>query len=69
MSEVITRGKTYFLSSESSPHGQVENVDNIEDATLFVSWKFALHLEKELEKPKSVIFSTILQKCFHIPTY
>ena len=61
MSEVSTRGKSYFLSSESKPQGRVEIFDNIEDATLFVFWKFAHHFEKELDKTQ------VSYSLFHSP--
>ena len=52
MSEVSTRGKAFILASESKPHGRVDIIDNIEDATLFVFWKFVHQCETENDKSK-----------------
>jgi len=50
MSEFSTRGKAYIIATEYKPHGRVEIVDNIDDAALFVFWKFAHHSEIENDK-------------------
>ena len=41
VSEVASRGKTFILATESMPHGCTDLFSNIEDAALFIFWKFA----------------------------
>ena len=41
VSEVPIRGKTFILATESMPHGCTDLFSNIEDAALFIFWKFA----------------------------
>ena len=41
VSEVPIRGKTFILATESMPHGCTDLFSNIEDAALFLFWKFA----------------------------
>ena len=43
VSEVPIRGKTYILATESIPHGRTDLFSNIEDAALFLFWKFACY--------------------------
>ena len=41
VSEVASRRKTFILATESTPHGCVDIFSIIEDAALFLFWKFA----------------------------
>ena len=50
VSEVPIRGKTYILATESIPHGRTDLFSNIEDAALFLFWKFARYSPRENEK-------------------
>ena len=50
VSEVASRGKTFILATESIPHGCVEIFINMEDATLFLLWKFAHYSTQENDK-------------------
>ena len=50
VSEVASRGKTCILATESIPHGCVGIFSNIEDATLFLLWKFAHYSTQEYDK-------------------
>ena len=43
VSEVPIRGKTFILATESMPHGCTDLFSNIEDAALFLFWKFACY--------------------------
>ena len=50
MSEVPIRGKTFILATESMHHGCTDLFSNIEDAALFLFWKFARYSPRENEK-------------------
>jgi len=50
MSEVATRGMALILASESMPHGCTDLFSNIEDAALYLFWKFAHYSTGENEK-------------------
>ena len=50
MSEVVSRGKTFILATESMPHGCTDLFSNIEDAALFLFWKFARYSPRENDK-------------------
>ena len=50
MSEIATRGNALILAIESMPHGRTDLFSNIEDAALFLFWKFARYSPHENDK-------------------
>ena len=59
ISYVRAKGTSYFMATEHFSHAKFEIFDKIEDATLFILWKFARVLDDPLSHEHQVSFAIV----------
>ena len=57
VSEVPIRGNTFIRATESMPHGCTDLFSNIEDAALFLFWKFACYSNDKIQISYALVYS------------
>ena len=59
MSYVRAKDTSYFMATEHFSHAKFEIFDKIEDATIFIFWKFARWLDDPLSHEHQVSFALV----------
>ena len=59
ISYVTAKDTSYFMATEHFSHAKFEIFDKIEDATLFILWKFARVLDEPLSHEHQVSFAIV----------
>ena len=59
ISYVRAKGTSYFMATEHFSHAKLKSFDKIEDATLFIFWKFARCLDEALSYENQVSFALV----------